>query len=134
MAGPPCPPPPSCPPPPPGTPIPNTFTPTITGAAPGSMWVFGSNLYYIAANGTACRGTGVAGATVLTARRGSIWVEGDDFKYIDDSRITRTLQKTSLGAEPTAVVGSCWVESPSPAGQQMTWVGTSLKEKWWNGL
>lgn len=127
--GPPGPDPPS---PPPIPAIPSlVFSPA--GAVPGSVWVEGSELHYIASNGQEWAGTGVAGGAPGGAIPGSLWVEGENLAYIDQNGIGRTLQLEDLGPHSGQGVGSVWVDPTFAAGQQWNWLGTVRRSRWFNG-
>lgn len=124
--------PPVSPPPPPPPAIP-AFVANPPGAVPGSKWVEGAELHYIASNGAEYSETGTSVATPPGAVVGSSWLESDDIHYIDSSGVERTITKTSLGAKPApAITGSEWVHSPAAAGAQVTWISTANFYRWSN--
>jgi hypothetical protein len=101
----------------------------------GSTWVEGSERHYIASNGVEYAETGSSTATPPSAVAGSVWVEGEDNKYLDASGVERNLSRTSEGAKAApAIAGSQWLNSPSPAGQQVKWITGSNKQRWHNGF
>lgn len=76
---------------------------------PGSMWVAGAYLYYVAEDGHTFQAGGTSAGLVSGSVPGSLWVAGDRVYYIDESRYKRYLPYSRIGTT-TGVAGSAWVE------------------------
>lgn len=135
MSCPPPPPPPSPPPPaPPPAAIPNLDS-RPAGALPGSVYVSGTELFYVSSFGGLFKGTGQdSGSSPAGAIVGSVYVDGDVWQYIDAVGRLRNLHASSLGAKDGAAIhGSTWVDSARVEGKQFAWVSGTTLFQWWNG-
>lgn len=88
----------------------------------GSLWIDGSNIHWIDANGVDQARTGSSQGTPPGALAGSVWDHGivsNTFRYIDASGVLRFLDHTiNFGAVPPGgLIGSRWVE-----GGSLVWI------------
>lgn len=94
---------------------------------PGFIWVEGTKLHYIDANGVERAEEGTV--TGDTGDAGFLWMEGNNLHYIDESGAERYIAGTDTGADHTA--GYLWIEGQylhfnSENGDERRFRGTAV--------
>jgi hypothetical protein len=97
---------------------------------PGSVWIIGGELHYVASDGNdyLIRGRNLSNVTGNNTIFGSLWVEGTQLKFVPETppgsffHLAYTLPAVFVNTPAGAIPGSIWIDSNYGVLQQVHYI------------